>query len=104
MVDGDQILLTQLVSGFLEGLPGRMAALTEAIRAGDRKRTELAAHNLKGVLEALGSRRAHHLLRDLEDRAREGPLPDPGSDLERLERALAEIAAFLSDGTGKERS
>jgi HPt (histidine-containing phosphotransfer) domain-containing protein len=80
-----------------------MNGLAEAIRAGDHKRTELAAHNLKGVLETLGSSRAHHLLRELEARAREGWPPDTVPSLEGLEHALAEVVVFFTSATWRDR-
>ncbi len=90
--------LRQMCEGLRSYLPGRLAEVGEALRAGDAPRLRVAAHKLCGLLSAF-STVAGGVASDLEDQAAGGRLDECQSLVEQLEvmaRELIEQVAGLS--------
>jgi HPt (histidine-containing phosphotransfer) domain-containing protein len=82
---GDE-LLADLVSTFLEDAPVQLAALRDALAAGDAEAARRAAHTLKSNGATFGAERFAETCRSLEEMAKAGAL----ADAERL-RPRAEV-------------
>ncbi len=73
-VDGDEILLRELVQIFLEECPKQLASLQQAIETADLEKLVSAAHSLKGELGYLGLPDAAQKAKDLERMGQERTL------------------------------
>ena len=65
-IDGDKVLLKEVLEVFLQDYPMMVEALRGSIRAGDAQQTERAAHCLKGAVGIFGVGAAYHLAYELE--------------------------------------
>jgi CheY-like chemotaxis protein/HPt (histidine-containing phosphotransfer) domain-containing protein len=96
---GDRALLAEIARLFLDGLPGRMRDIKEAVAAGDCQAIERASHSLKGALGNLGAAAALEAAHRLEAlgqgrraaRAR-ASCAELERELKRLRKALTPIA------------
>jgi PAS domain S-box-containing protein len=96
---GDRTLLAEIARLFLDGLPGRMRDVRQAVSAGDGQAIERAAHSLKGALGNLGAPAAFEAAHRLEELGQKKRLArahascaDLERELKRLRKALAPIA------------
>lgn len=92
---GDTALLRELVGIFMADYPRRLEELRSAIRTGDAKGTERAAHGLKGAVVCFGAAAAGDLASQLETMGREAGLDRAPLVLRDLEREMERIAAFF---------
>jgi len=100
LVEGEIDLLASLVDIFAEEYPRILKELKEAVRIGDAKRMQQAAHSMKGVLRTLAGDRSAQLAECLEQMGREGKTEGSEvitSELESTTDALqVELRQFLS--------
>ena len=89
-VDNDSELLTELLALFQEEFPRLRDALHNAVRAGDPRQMEKAAHALKGMLANLSIKNGAALAANVEAAARAG-------DEREIQQAMA---AFDGEETG----
>jgi two-component system, sensor histidine kinase and response regulator len=90
-VDGDAEFLRELAGIFYEDCPKLLARMETAIRAGDARELERAAHALKGSVANFGATTAREAAFTLERMGRSGQL----DSAEQLYGALEdEIVAF----------
>jgi HPt (histidine-containing phosphotransfer) domain-containing protein len=89
-VDNDSELLTELFELFQEDFPKLREDLDSAVRAGDLRQAEKAAHALKGMLANLSMKHGAVLAANMEAAARAG-------DEVEIQQAMA---AFNMDETG----
>ena len=94
-IDGDWILLQEMVELFLNDLPGLLSNVQDAIKRGDAKGLESAAHTLKGSVGTLVARAAFEAAFRLEQMGRQGDLTEAEpafraleEEIELLKRAL----------------
>jgi two-component system, sensor histidine kinase and response regulator len=99
-VEGDEILLRELIHLFLDDYPKTIADLRKAIAQGDAKSLERHAHTLKG---SAGNFEAYPVViagRELESSGYRNDLTKVPQEMQELEAALArlrtELEAFLS--------
>jgi len=91
-------ILPQLLASFAAVTPPRLAALRDAIAAGDSSQVQLGAHTLKGSSANLGAQRMAQLCGDLE-------LLGQTSDLAHAAGILANIdMEFVRVRTALERA
>jgi two-component system, sensor histidine kinase and response regulator len=95
-VEGDRVLLAELVSVFAQSYPRRLTDIREAIMVGDAQRTERTAHSLKGEIGLFGATTAYSLAETLETMGREAQLDNAPQILQELGRELEQIASFLN--------
>ena len=94
-MDGDEMILNELLRLFLQDSDHMMQRLEEARASGEAKRIERAAHGLKGASATISARVVAPLAREIEGLAREGKLvealdrmQDLRIEMQRLRRAL----------------
>ena len=68
-LDGDETLCEQVISLFLEDLPGRMDALEDAIGQSDRAQIRSQAHAIKGVAGTVGATAIQEMAQQIEESA-----------------------------------
>ena len=85
----------ELVETFFEEAPGLLAAMGQALNAGDADAFRRAAHSLKSNSDSFGARRLASLSRELETMGRDGRLDEAGPKLLQLEAAYEEATTAL---------
>ena len=73
-IDGDTVLLKEVLEIFLEDTPGLLADLDAGIKSKDMDEVERAAHTLKGAAANISAKRLQELTHQLLLRMREGKL------------------------------
>jgi PAS domain S-box-containing protein len=100
-LDGDRVLLAELVRLFVEERPALVAAMEVALRDGNAKDLADAAHKVKGACGNLSAPLAQQAAADLEQLARRselGPATDAFARLvQQIERLEAELRALIRD-------
>ena len=86
-----------LSSGFATVLPGRLTAIENAIRSGDREALRHAAHLLRGTSATLGASRLSEMCRTLEHANSENDPVVAESQITRLAAVAAETQRALQD-------
>jgi two-component system, sensor histidine kinase and response regulator len=94
-VGGDEELLKEIATIFLEDYPNSIQEIRAAIAASDAKRLETSAHTLKGSVSNFGARSAVASALLLEQMGRAGQMQQCAEALEALEQALVELRADL---------
>jgi signal transduction histidine kinase/CheY-like chemotaxis protein/HPt (histidine-containing phosphotransfer) domain-containing protein len=87
--------LAQIVDLFLREVPGRLAALTEAIGAGNAPALEFAAHKLKGGSAMLGAIRLAQLCDQLEIAGSVGSVAGTAALLAEVRLELGRVRTML---------
>ena len=100
-VDGDRVLLVELVRLFVEEKPTLLASMEGALRDGDAQELARAAHKAKGAFGNLSAPLAQQCAVELELLARHGELA-LATDVflrlrEQVERLEAELLALTQD-------
>ncbi len=93
---GDRKLLGTIVAAALDELPRLLAALREAIAAGNRTALRLSAHTLKGSVQYFGASRVFELAYRLERMGQEDDLAAAPGVLSGLETELARLTDMLA--------
>ena len=86
--DGDESIVLELATLYLQGATVHIASLRDSLAARDCQRFERAAHTLKGSSGTLGARQLEARCRELEDHARNGRLPESTATIEELSEML----------------
>ena len=94
-VEGDRLLLTELLHVFADDYPKRLAEVREAITMADGQRLEHAAHGLRGAVALFGAKIADNLAASLETMGGEGRLGSALQVLQELERELERVVGFF---------
>jgi CheY-like chemotaxis protein len=93
---GVEDMLGTLIGSFLKDGPGRLAAIEDAVRAGDGERIRQAAHAYKSSAAQLGARALADLLQALELAGRGGDLSAAGGLAGETRREHESVHAFLA--------
>jgi HPt (histidine-containing phosphotransfer) domain-containing protein len=96
-VDGDTLLLKELVDLFAADYPQRLAEVREALGSGDARRVQQTAHGLKGALGSLGATEAANLAAKLETAGRDRQLILAPTLLQSLEAEIDRVLAFFAE-------
>jgi HPt (histidine-containing phosphotransfer) domain-containing protein len=94
-VGGDIELLKEIATLFLDDYPKSLIDLHEAVKTGDAKRVERAAHGLKGSVSNFAARPAVDAALQLETMGRAQQLTEVEHVLRSLELALAALRPEL---------
>jgi HPt (histidine-containing phosphotransfer) domain-containing protein len=94
---GDEELLREIVSIFLEDYPRMVEELGNAIARGDVEAARRAAHTLKGSVAVLGGKALSAAAKEAEDCARAGDLDAAGSVFDRIEQEAARLVRLLEE-------
>ncbi len=101
-LDGDEMLLRELVQVFLEDLPQQLATLQHALETGDLERIERSAHSIKGELSCLGLNEAAQKARNLERASEERSMPQASKLVPALTAEIAAAASAMRDMLAQE--
>jgi len=96
-VDGDAVLLQELVAAFLSEAPQLLRQIEQAAATGDAAGLRYAAHTIKAGLRMFGAERCYALALELERLGQSGDLPAAGRMIEPLARAVAQVLAALTE-------
>ena len=96
-IGGDENLLAELASIFLEEYPEILKSVRTAVGNNDGEALVYFAHALKGSVSNFVARDAEGAARKLEHIGREGDLADAPEVLSELETALSRLTPALSD-------
>lgn len=94
---GDQALLAEVATLFLDECPRRLEELRQAVVSGDGPGTERAAHALKGALANFGARTACARAAELETLGRQADLAAAPPVLAALEQELQRATSLLTE-------
>jgi CheY-like chemotaxis protein len=95
-IDGDRLLLADVIGAFLETLPGTIEGLQRALDDQEAIALQHAAHSLKGELLAIGATTASETARKLEESAKRRDLVCAKGELAALRQHLTSLHAPLS--------
>ncbi len=90
-VGGDEELLAEVAQLFIEDYPNSMGEIQDALRTGDHKKLERAAHSLKGAAANFGADPVVKSALALEVAGRSGNLAGAPDYLAQLTSALASL-------------
>ena len=96
-MEGDESLLHELISIFIEGLPLQLTKLQRALDTGDMETIERTAHSLKGELSCLGLTDAAQKARDLERIGRERNAQPAAELLSAFNAEMSTVTSAIRD-------
>lgn len=94
---GDEELLRDIISTFLDELPRIMQAIRAPIDVGETTELQRAVHTLKGSLGHFGAHDAYQVANQLETHVREGDMSGAVDSVPALEKAMAQLTPLLLD-------
>ena len=94
-IDGDRILLAELVDLFRTDFPGNLHAAQQAIDLQDANRLWRTGHSLKGALANLSATQASALAGELESIGKSSSLTHAQATLDRLKHELENVMRAL---------
>ena len=97
LVNGDRMLLEELVTLFLRDLPMRMTQLKTGINTVDANIVAHAAHSIKGMSGSFYATQLQQLAHQLEDMGRSGDLQRAPEAYRRLEKAAETLNELLTE-------
>jgi CheY-like chemotaxis protein len=89
--EDEQEIFAELLDLFLNNAPVHLQRLREALRGGDFKRLEEAAHSLKGSCAYMGTERMVALSAELEKKGRDGSVENVEDILVQLEEEFEQF-------------
>ena len=96
---GDESLVREVISMFLEDTPRQMDALARALQAGDATAVRRLAHTVKGAAGNVGAQVVQAAALRLEQASESGDMKETGAARTALEQAMLEFSRlFLVDG------
>ncbi|MBC7544609.1 MAG: response regulator, partial [Candidatus Sericytochromatia bacterium] len=96
LVDDDEELLADIVTAYLEAVPGWCAELSRHAAAADLPLLGRAVHKVKGTLLNVAATTATAVARDLEEAARAGDADQANALLPVLQAQLLEVGTALA--------
>lgn len=100
-LEGDRVLLKELVDLYVEDEPSQLAEIARAIEARDGEALRRAAHTLKGAVANFCAPSAQAAVLALETVGRTGALDEAPAALARVTGLLARVRAELAELTRK---
>jgi HPt (histidine-containing phosphotransfer) domain-containing protein len=94
-VQGDQVLLKELIQAFLDECPGLIEDIGGAIERRDGSALRLSAHRLKGSMRYFGATRAFDQAYILETLGREGDMQAAAEPLAVVRQEIAGLRPAL---------
>jgi CheY-like chemotaxis protein/HPt (histidine-containing phosphotransfer) domain-containing protein len=94
---GGPDLLSRVIGLYLSGSPKLLRDLREAAQRGDADAIRMAAHTLKSSSANLGAVMLSSLCKEMEARAREGPIGDAAEAVAGIEAEYGKVKVFLEE-------
>ncbi|MBS1872265.1 MAG: response regulator [Acidobacteria bacterium] len=91
----DKDLAHKVVAGFLQSVPGQIAALAQAVKNSDAPRARTTAHSIKGAAASAGGVQLCEQARRLENMSAEGDLNGVARRLPALTETYERLRPFL---------
>jgi len=98
---GDDEIVAEIATVFLQDLPERLDALTRALAAGDLVTATREAHSIKGAARNFGMDRLSAACADLEAAAKRGDGAAAKTAFPAIEATAGEAAAALKTALAK---
>jgi two-component system sensor histidine kinase/response regulator len=95
---GVEDMVETLLASFLQEAPSRLAAIEDAVRAGDGERIRQAAHAYKSSASQLGARALAEALQTLELAGRNADLAAAAGLVGTVKREHQSVCAYLAPG------
>ena len=95
--DGDETLLHDILTLFLEDSLKNLDDVRQGIASGNAKQTLLGAHTVGSSLRLFGAFETAEVAAALEKMARDEELGEAAPKLERLDQGLAQVRAVLEE-------
>ncbi len=99
-VGSDTQLMVELIDIFLDSGPTMLNEIKAALKTGDTKGMEVAAHTLKGAASNFGGQLVVRITKELEDRGSSHTLEGQQELVEDLSQALDRMILALKEEKG----
>jgi PAS domain S-box-containing protein len=99
--EGEPEILIELIELFSTGVPPQLAALREAVEAGDARSVGRIAHTLKGSSANMGARRMWSVSAQLEGMGGAGELGGAGERISCLEEEFGRVRLLFEEELAK---
>ena len=96
---GDEEMLEEIITGFLEDAPAQLSALSEALATGDAASAEMSAHAIKGAAAGIGAERVRSAAFAVENAVRNGAMDEAASLIGALELEFGRLKRFIEERT-----
>jgi signal transduction histidine kinase/CheY-like chemotaxis protein len=96
-LSGNEELAQRIISRFLDGTPGQLAALGEAVSGGDATAVRHGAHAIKGAAANVGGQQIRELASKLEQLGADGDLDPAAGVLRELRMSFARTRAPMEE-------
>ena len=101
-VMGNQDLAYRIIRGFVEDMPGQIAALAQAVSEGDSKQVRLLAHSIKGAAASVGGTDMRQAAWKLEQEGSSGDLAAAIADLPELSASFERVRPVMERFCGED--
>jgi len=98
---GDEEMAREILDGFMEDMPDQIAALKEALEAGDSPLAERLAHTIKGASANVGAEELRNAALQMEEAAKESDMERCATLLPAIEREFENLKKSIA-GEGVE--
>ncbi|MCO8120377.1 PAS domain-containing protein [Stieleria sp. TO1_6] len=95
MVSGNETLLRELLTMYLDESQTLLNEIAAAIQAGDGGRVRRAGHTLSGASRSVGATRTSEIAQRLQPTADEGPFDEAQQCLDELKQSVSDVAETL---------
>lgn len=102
-IDGDVDLLKEVIEIFLKDTPGLLADLYAAIRSGNARAVERAAHTLKGTAANISAKKLQSLSQHVQSALKENNTADLEPFIGQFEKEFKELDRELKTYLGRQR-
>ena len=99
---GNQDLAYRIIRGFVEDMPGQIAALAQAVSEGDSKQVRLLAHSIKGAAASVGGTEMRQAAWKLEQEGSSGDLAAAFADLPELSASFERVRPVMERFCGED--
>jgi two-component system, sensor histidine kinase and response regulator len=99
--EGEPDILNELIELFLTDVPPQLAALREAVEAGDAHSVERIAHTLKGSCGSMGAVRMEAICAELEEIGRSEDLATAPVRISKLEEEFGRVRVVFEEELSK---
>lgn len=94
-LDGDIDVIKEITELFMSDVPPRIRELNDALRDGNREKSELLAHSLRGSSANIGAVRLEELFSDIERSAKSADLPEAAATGRKLEPEFQRLRSTM---------
>jgi CheY-like chemotaxis protein/HPt (histidine-containing phosphotransfer) domain-containing protein len=97
---GDEGLARTIMGGFLDDMPAQIEKLAVAVAAGDIRKVELQAHQIKGASASVGGEALRGAAGEMEETSKTGRVEALGALLSELKERFAQLKEMMEKDAG----